>query len=79
MIDPACGSGHFLLGGFARLLGVRQRNEPGRNARDLARKALDGIAGVDLNPFAAAIARFRLLLAALKVSDIQRLQGAPES
>jgi len=28
MIDPACGSGHFLLGGFDRLLGAWQRNEP---------------------------------------------------
>ena len=32
------------------------------------RRALDAVAGVDLNPFAVAIARFRLLLAALKAS-----------
>jgi hypothetical protein len=34
MIDPACGSGHFLLGGFGRLLAEWQRHEPGRNPRD---------------------------------------------
>ncbi len=78
MIDPACGSGHFLLGGFARLLAEWQRHEPGRNPRDQAQKALDAIAGVDLNPFATEIARFRLLLAALRASDIESLRSAPD-
>jgi len=58
MIDPTCGSGHFLLGGFHRMLAEWQRNEPGRNPVDLAQKALDAVAGVDLNPFAVAISRF---------------------
>ncbi len=78
MIDPTCGSGHFLLGGFARLVDEWQRNDPGRNARDIAQKALDAVAGVDLNPFAVAISRFRLLVAALQVSGIHRLSEAPE-
>jgi hypothetical protein len=77
MIDPTCGSGHFLLGGFARLVDEWQRNEPGRNARDIAQKALDAVAGVDLNPFAVAISRFRLLVAALRVAGVQRLNDAP--
>jgi hypothetical protein len=72
MIDPTCGSGHFLLGGFHRLVErVGRSKEPGRNRRDVAQKALDAVAGVDLNPFAVAIARFRLLLAALQASDVQ--------
>ena len=33
--------------------------------------------GVDLNPYAVAIARFRLLIAALKASDVHRLADAP--
>ena len=69
MIDPTCGSGHFLLGGFYRLVEEWARAEPGRNRRDIAQKALDAVAGVDLNPFAVAIARFRLWVAALKVSE----------
>lgn len=77
MIDPTCGSGHFLLGGFHRLVDEWARAEPGRNRRDIAQKALDAVAGVDLNPFAVAIARFRLLLAALKVAEVQRLADAP--
>lgn len=78
MIDPTCGSGHFLLGGFARLVAEWQRNEPGRNARDIAQKALDAVAGVDLNPFAVAISRFRLLVAALQVAGVHRLTDAPD-
>ncbi|MBC7213750.1 MAG: BREX-2 system adenine-specific DNA-methyltransferase PglX [Burkholderiaceae bacterium] len=76
MIDPTCGSGHFLLGGFYRMLAEWQRNEPGRNPVDLAQKALDAVAGVDLNPFAVAISRFRLFVAALQASRVQRLVNA---
>ena len=76
LIDPTCGSGHFLLGAFHRLLAEWQRNEPARNPVDLAQKALDAVAGVDLNPFAVAIARFRLLVAALQASGVQHLANA---
>ncbi len=76
MIDPTCGSGHFLLDGFHRLVAEWQRHEPGRNAVDIAQKALDAVAGVDLNPFAVAISRFRLFVAALQVSGTRRLSEA---
>ena len=78
MIDPTCGSGHFLLGGFRRLVDEWVRHEPARNPRDIAQRALDAVAGVDLNPFAVAISRFRLLVAALKVSRVNRLTEAPD-
>ncbi|SEA51052.1 BREX-2 system adenine-specific DNA-methyltransferase PglX [Nitrosospira multiformis] len=78
LIDPTCGSGHFLLGSFRRLVDEWVRHEPVRNPRDIAQKALDAIAGVDLNPFAIAISRFRLLVAALKVSGVHRLSEAPD-
>jgi hypothetical protein len=78
MIDPTCGSGHFLLGGFHRMVDEWSRNEPNRNRRDIAQKALDSVAGVDLNPFAVAISRFRLLVAALKTSDVSLLSEAPD-
>ncbi|MFZ1103288.1 MAG: BREX-2 system adenine-specific DNA-methyltransferase PglX [Hyphomicrobiaceae bacterium] len=77
LIDPACGSGHFLLGAFERISGLWLEREPGLNPRAAAQRALDAVAGVDINPFAAEIARFRLLLAALKASDIPRLREAP--
>lgn len=78
LIDPTCGSGHFLLGAFHRLVREWSRAEPGRNIRDVAQRALDAVAGVDINPFATAIARFRLLVAALKVCGIGRLADAPD-
>jgi hypothetical protein len=77
MIDPACGSGHFLLGSFARLCDRLSKANPSQNVRVLVQTALDSIYGVDINPYAIAIARFRLLLAAMKVSSITRLVDAP--
>ena len=77
LIDPACGSGHFLLGAFRRLDALWARNEPGTNPRGRASRVLEQVAGVDLNPFAAAIARFRLCVAALRASDVRRLADAP--
>ncbi len=77
MIDPTCGSAHFLLGGFHRLFALHQRNHPAVEVRALAQRALDQVFGVDLNPNVVAIARFRLLLAALKVSGVDKLKDAP--
>lgn len=75
MIDPTCGSGHFLLGGFARLFDLWIKRED--NEVVAAQKALDGVWGVDINPFAVAIARFRLIVAALRACGTNRLKDAP--
>ncbi|MEI7782719.1 MAG: BREX-2 system adenine-specific DNA-methyltransferase PglX, partial [Planctomycetota bacterium] len=40
-------------------------------------RSLTCVHGIDINPFAAAIARFRLLLAAMQAADIKRLADAP--
>ncbi len=77
LIDPTCGSGHFLLGAFKRLLDLWLKHEPGTNPREHTQRVLDAVCGVDLNPFAVAIARFRLLVAALRASGIERLKDAP--
>lgn len=77
LIDPACGSGHFLLAAFERLFRLWAQHEPGRNLRELVRCALAQVSGVDLNPFAVAIARFRLLVAALRASNLTALVDAP--
>jgi hypothetical protein len=75
MIDPTCGSGHFLLGGFARLFHLWLKRET--NEIVAVQKALDGVWGVDINPFAVAIARFRLIVAALVACGIRLLKHAP--
>ena len=78
MIDPACGSGHFLLGSFQRLIDRWYRQDPNENYAVLAQRALDSVHGVDINPFAVAIAWFRLLLAAMKEAGITGLRNAPD-
>jgi hypothetical protein len=77
LIDPTCGSGHFLLGAFERLVDHRLRTEPGLDVRAAARKALDAVYGADINPYAVAIARFRLTLAFLDQAGYARLADAP--
>lgn len=77
LIDPACGSGHFLLGAFERLVAKWAEAAPAENKGARVQKALDSIHGVDLNPFAIAIARFRLTIAAMKASGLKSLVGAP--
>ncbi|GAA4227841.1 BREX-2 system adenine-specific DNA-methyltransferase PglX [Actinomadura meridiana] len=77
-IDPACGSGHFLLGIFHRLLDRwKAVDVPGLDDWGRIRKVLESIHGCDKNPFAAEIARFRLLVAALHSAGETRLDTAP--
>jgi hypothetical protein len=45
---------------------------------ELARRALGQVYGVDINPYAVAIARFRLVLAVLNSVGIKRLERAPD-
>ncbi|WP_252180112.1 BREX-2 system adenine-specific DNA-methyltransferase PglX [Endozoicomonas sp. 4G] len=78
MIDPTCGSGHFLLTGFERIFNEWCRREPGEQTRVLAQRALNSVYGVDLNPYAIAICRFRLLIAAMKVTHTQSMRQAPD-
>ncbi|CAG7628065.1 Adenine-specific methyltransferase PglX [Actinacidiphila bryophytorum] len=76
-IDPACGSGHFLLGIFARLVEKWRAAEPGTDEWVVIRRALDSVHGCDKNPFAVSIARFRLLVAAMRAAGATSLAGAP--
>jgi hypothetical protein len=78
LIDPTCGSGHFLLGAFRRLLARWQSEAPAEPVADLARRALSQVYGIDINPYAVAIARFRLLLAMLDAVGIKRLERSPD-
>lgn len=77
LIDPTCGSGHFLLGAFERLNTQWADEAPGLDAKQRVRKAMDSIHGVDLNPFAVAIARFRLTVAGIRAAGEKSLVGVP--
>ncbi|MEU7468149.1 BREX-2 system adenine-specific DNA-methyltransferase PglX [Streptomyces sp. NPDC044984] len=76
MIDPTCGSGHFVLGAFRRMVRLWAEREPGRDVHERVRAALNSVHGVDINPFAVAIARFRLLVAAMAAANVRTLADA---
>ncbi|MGW5816324.1 BREX-2 system adenine-specific DNA-methyltransferase PglX [Streptomyces noursei] len=78
MIDPTCGSGHFVLGAFRRLVRLWAEGQPGKDVHERVRAALDSVHGIDLNPFAVAIARFRLLVAAMAASGVRTLAEASQ-
>lgn len=77
VIDPTCGSGHFLLGAFNRLHKLWKDREPRTDPRVRVQKALDQVTGVDINPFAVSIAKFRLIVAALQACGERSLESAP--
>lgn len=78
IIDPACGSGAFLVESFRRLVWRATRGQPA--SRELVRKILyTQLFGVDINRSALGIAAFSLYLAALEfdeepVSDVTDLK-----
>ncbi|NUV53543.1 BREX-2 system adenine-specific DNA-methyltransferase PglX [Streptomyces coelicolor] len=78
MIDPTCGSGHFVLGAFRRLVRLWAEGQPGKDVHERVAAALKSVHGVDVNPFAVAIARFRLLVAAMAASGVRTLAGAAQ-
>lgn len=77
VIDPTCGSGHFLLGAFDRLSKLWEAKEPATDPRVRVQKALNQVTGVDINPFAVMIAKFRLIVAALQACGERSLESAP--
>ncbi|MFC5821822.1 BREX-2 system adenine-specific DNA-methyltransferase PglX [Nonomuraea harbinensis] len=76
MIDPTCGSGHFVLGAFRRLVRLWAERRPDAERYERVRAAMDSVHGVDVNPFAVAIARFRLLVAAMAAAGMRTLAVA---
>ena len=73
LIDPTCGSGHFLLGAFHRLVDEWEKQAPAMPAPERAEKAMQAIHGVDINPFAVAISQFRLTVAFMLAAGDTRL------
>ena len=73
VIDPACGSGHFLLGAFHHLLQSWKDASGDTDQWKLINNAMTSVHGVDKNPYAVAIARFRLMLAGMRAGGVDRL------
>ncbi|RWC53044.1 N-6 DNA methylase [Mesorhizobium sp.] len=72
VLDPACGSGVFLVEAMRRIVWRRTQTEP--NSRALVRDVLKNqIFGVDINPGALQVTAFSLYLAALELDP--EIQG----
>jgi len=68
VVDPACGSGAFLVEAFRRLVWRESKGQPA--SRDIVRKVLrEQLFGIDLNRSALGIAAFSLYLAALELDE----------
>lgn len=81
-LDPACGSGIFLVGLFNRIAEEWKRTNPtarnDRKARELMELLRTSLFGIDSNPTACRISAFSLYLAyldQLSPRDIQELQA----
>ncbi len=76
LIDPTCGSGHFLLGAFEDVFAQwAARLGPGAETTwEAAQRALASVYGADLNEYACALTRFRLLLAVVRMTGVRDLE-----
>jgi hypothetical protein len=77
-IDLACGSGTFPLLMFDRLLSARLASDPSTGVWTQIGDALASVHGVDKNPVAAVITRFRLLIAAMRAAGVRRVSEVPD-
>ena len=69
VLDPSCGSGHFLVAVFEALVAIRMEEE-GLSARDACDAVLrDNIYGLELDPRCVEIAAFALAFAAWRYPD----------
>lgn len=76
LLDPACGSGHFLIDGLKRLVAATGAKHPDWERGKLVAHALDRVVGVDLNDYACALARARLIMTASELAGVTSLAEA---
>lgn len=67
MMDPSCGTGHILIETYLQML----RCQPDGPLPERAGAALTAVHGVDLDPYAAAVARYRLLAVTAALLECQ--------
>lgn len=78
LLDPACGSGHFLLEGFKRLVAGVKQAHPDWTAAAVVNQVLPRVVGIDLNDYACGLARARLVMTALELMGSTDLADATE-
>ncbi|HEY9766552.1 MAG TPA: N-6 DNA methylase [Chroococcales cyanobacterium] len=67
LLDPACGSGHFLHEAYRRFFKAYERDFPGLDKKEIHEKILArNLWGMDLNPLAVQLTRIGLFLLGLE-------------
>lgn len=76
LLDPSCGSGHFLIDGFKRLVEATTKRRPGWTKKAVVKQCLERVVGIDLNDYACALARARLVMTAAELAGTESLSDA---
>ncbi|MDC0721696.1 BREX-2 system adenine-specific DNA-methyltransferase PglX [Nannocystis bainbridge] len=76
LLDPACGSGHFLIDGLKRIFEATAVQHKDWSREQLALHALGRVVGMDLNDYACALARARLVMTAAELAGVTALADA---
>ncbi len=76
LLDPACGSGHFLIDALKRLVAATAEKHPDWSKEKVVAHALDRVVGIDLNDYACALARTRLIMTAAELAGVTKLADA---
>ena len=76
LLDPACGSGHFLIDGLKRLIAATAEKHADWDRAKVVAHALERVVGIDLNDYACALARTRLIMTAAELAGVTKLADA---
>jgi hypothetical protein len=76
VLDPACGSGHFLLDALRRLAKTTAAQHQDWAKRQVVDHALERVVGIDLNDYACALARARMVMTAAELAGVTSLGEA---
>ncbi|MBL8718634.1 MAG: BREX-2 system adenine-specific DNA-methyltransferase PglX [Myxococcales bacterium] len=76
LLDPACGSGHFLIDGLKRLVATTAAKHGEWDRAKVVAHALERVVGVDINDYACALARTRLIMTAAELAGVTKLAEA---
>lgn len=68
LLDPACGSGHFLIDGLKRIVAATAAKHLDWEREVVVKHALDRVVGIDLNDYACGLARARLVMTAAELA-----------
>ncbi len=76
LLDPSCGSGHLLIDGLKRIVPLTAAQHPDWDRATVVSHVLNRVVGVDLNDYACALARARLIMTAAEMAGLTTLADA---